>query len=135
MRAACAARGFTLIEIVVVLALAGLLVGAAWPSYRAELHRTQRADAIEALVKVQLTQERFRAAHGLYAPDLGPLRLSANSPQNRYAIEVRGTGPDGYRASAVARAPAAGDADCATLTLEVRDGFATSGPNARCWNR
>lgn len=128
-------RGFTLVELLVVLALAALLAGAAVPGYRAHLQRGARADAVDALTRLQGAQERFRSAHGLYAAQLAPLALSERSPQGRYRIALAPTGPEAYRATATSQGAGAEDGECAQLTLEVNAGFATPGPHARCWNR
>ncbi|MDE2615032.1 MAG: type IV pilin protein [Burkholderiales bacterium] len=128
-------RGFTLVEIVVVLALAALLAGAALPSYRSQLQRAARADAVDALTRVQAAQELFRAAHGLYADRLAALAVPERSPQGRYRIALAPTGVEAYRASAYAIDAQSDDRDCAQITLDVDVGFARSGPDARCWNR
>ena len=48
--------------------------------------------------------------------------------------EVSGGG-EAYRATAMAQGAQARDTACATLTLEVRQGFAQTGPDAVCWLR
>lgn len=131
-------RGFTLVELCVVLALAGLLVAVAWPSYQSQLQRGRRADAVAALLRVQIAQESHRAHHGLYAAQLQAL-AGATSPisgQGLYDIALSGGG-ERYEARATARAgsAAASDAACTELRLQVRDGLADFAPSARCWNR
>ena len=128
-------RGFTLVEVLVVLALAALVVAAALPSYRAQLQRAGRADAVEALVRLQAAQERYRAAHGWYAPQLAALGASPRSSQGHYEIALERQGAEAYLARAEALGAQAGDHDCAVITLAVREGFTRAGPDARCWNR
>jgi len=130
--------GFTLVELCVVLAVAGLLAAAAWPSWQSQLQRGRRADAVAALMRVQLAQESHRAHHGLYASGLQALAgaSASHSGEGLYDIELDGGG-DRYEARATARAgsAAAGDAACATLRLQVHEGLADYAPSARCWNR
>lgn len=128
-------RGFTLVEMVVVLAMVALLAGAAFPSYRGHVLRAGRADAVEALTRLQAAQERFRTANGLYATQLAVLGLAERSTQGRYRIGLVPTGPEAYRATASAEGTQARDEDCAQLTLEVDTGLAKAGPGERCWNR
>ncbi len=132
------ARGFTLVELCVVLALAGLMVAVAWPSYQSQLQRGRRADAVAALMRVQIAQESHHAHHGLYATQLNVLKGAAAhvSGQGLYDIELSGGG-DRYEARARARAgsAAASDSTCAVLHLQVRDGLTEYAPSARCWNR
>jgi len=139
MRRTRRSPGFTLVELCVVLAVAGVLASIAWPSYQAQLQRSRRADAVAALLRLQLAQESFRAHHGLYAAQLGALvgASSARSGEGLYDIELRGSGGDRYEARATARAGslAAGDAGCSVLSLQVREGLAEFAPSPRCWNR
>lgn len=134
----CCAAGFTLVELCVVLAVGGVLAALAWPSFQSQLQRGRRADAVAALMRVQMAQESHRANHGLYAAQLGALRgAAARSGEGWYDIELHATGGAQYEARAVARAgsPAAADHDCAQLVLQVHEGLAEYAPSARCWNR
>lgn len=132
-------RGFTLVEVCVVLAVVGLGAALAWPSLREPLLRSRRADAVAALTRIQAAQESHRANHGWYATDLGALRgASAKlSAQGLYDIELRRDALESYEARATARADAAmaGDAACRVIALQVREGQASFAPTARCWNR
>jgi type IV pilus assembly protein PilE len=133
------ARGLTLVELTVVVALAGILAAIAIPSYLSHLAAARRADAVTALTRLQVAQEQHRAIHGLYAGELSALRgaVAGRSAQGLYRIELQPDGGDAYTARAVALADAAqaGDGACAALTLQVRSGIAQAGPSARCWGR
>ena len=131
-----AAAGFTLVESMIVCAIVALLATLAWPSLRGYDYRVGRIDAVEALTRMQQAQEQHRSAHGLYASELSALLgTSARSPQGRYAISVLLDGPEAYRATASALGAQAQDTGCATLTLQVRQGFAQTGPHSGCWQR
>ncbi|MBI5721655.1 MAG: prepilin-type N-terminal cleavage/methylation domain-containing protein [Burkholderiales bacterium] len=130
-------RGFTLVELLVASAVGVLLATMAWPSYRGQLLRAGRAEAIEALQRLQLAQERHRETFGRYAGELATVGFAASTPGGRYRIELEPTGAESYQAFAVARegGPQDGDGACRALSVEVRQGFATIGPDGRCWNR
>ena len=131
-----APRGFTLVELLAALALAMLLLTLGLGSWQGQHLRAGRLDAIEALTRVQQAQEQHRNAHGLYASDIGALQGAApTSPQGRYTIALDIVGGEAYRATAVAQGAQARDTACAKLTLEVRQGFAQTGPDAGCWLR
>jgi len=132
-----AARGFTLVEVAVVCAIAGLLFSLAWPSYRDKLLRAGRADGVQALQMLQVAQAKHHALHGLYASDLRalagvPQPLSA---QGRYTVALDAVDAEGWRGSATPAVTGAQgpDAECPRLTVRVRMGFASLGPSQRCW--
>jgi type IV pilus assembly protein PilE len=132
------AAGFTLVELSIVLAVAGVLAALSWPPLQQQLQRSRRADAVAALLRVQLAQESHRAHHGLYAARLSALNGAA-SPRSReglYDIELVHSAGNAYTVLATARSDgaAAADRDCARLSLQVRDGLADMAPSARCWN-
>lgn len=131
-------NGFTLVELCIAAGVVALLAAVALPSYRGHLLQAGRVDAVAALTRLQAAQEQHRAAHGLYAAQLGALRgVGTVSPEGRYTVSLALSGAEGYRATATARAggPQAGDRECSALTLDVVQGFATPGPSARCWRR
>jgi type IV pilus assembly protein PilE len=132
------AGGFTLVELTMAAAVAAVLAAVALPSYRGHQLQAGRLDAVAALTRLQMAQERHRAAHGFYAGQLGALRgVDAVSADGRYTVALALVGAEGYHATATPRpeGPQAGDRDCPALTLDVVQGFARTGPSARCWRR
>lgn len=134
-----AGRGFTLVEVVVVLAAVAILAGIAWPASASYLSKARRADAIASLTRLQFAQERFHALHGLYAADLRQLSgaSSPRSDEGHYEIRLVDVQPHRYTALAVALpgGPQARDTDCGEILVQVHAGTAEHGPQAACWNR
>jgi type IV pilus assembly protein PilE len=129
-------QGFTLVECLMVLAVATLVAGIALPSLLGHRLRVARLDGVQALMRVQAEQEKFRAAHGLYTAEISALRgVAVNSAQGRYTLTLASTGPESFRAEARAVGEQQRDALCRTITLDVKLGFATQGPALACWGR
>jgi type IV pilus assembly protein PilE len=65
--------GFSLIELMVVVAIMGILVTIAMPAYTESVRRSNRAEAKSELVQVASEQERFFSSTNSYSTDATPL--------------------------------------------------------------
>lgn len=117
--------GVTLLEMLVVLALVGVLATWAYPSYRAHLLRAHRFEAIEALLAVAAAQERHHLGHGRYAAGLEPevspgLDMAPVTTGGRYRLLVSASEPDGFVARAQVQQGSGqdGDARCSEFGLD-----------------
>ncbi len=133
------AAGFTLIEVAAVLAVSAVLLTLVVPQGLDWLAHARRGDAVAALTRLQLAQERYRAHHGIYAADRRALGAAASprSDGGLYDIVLQDVLPHAYRAEAHARAdgPQARDGACLQIVLRIDDGRASIGPVPACWNR
>ncbi len=134
-------RGFTLVEVGVVLAVSAVLAALAAPSFLDQLARSRRIDASAALQGLEWAQERHRQAHGRYAERLGELRASGlnlglgRSAAGHYRLELLSHGPQAYEGVARAAPSQARDRDCQSLTLRVQGAITQRQPSAACWSR
>lgn len=138
--------GFTLIETMVTIAIAGVLSSIAYPSLEGQVMRARRTDALVALMQAQLAQERYRANNAGYG-SLAEAGVRATSPAGHFRIEVVSSGATGFELLASAVAGQTRDARCRHLRLALADAALTyaSGDDAStangadanrlCWSR
>lgn len=143
-------RGFTLIELMIVLAVASILAFIAFPTFQDSVRKTRRADAAAGLMRLQQLQERHRGQQPAYASTVASMPGSppAVSPEGLYTLAVEEAGPSGYKMLATAQASTGqyGDVNCRSLRVTMANGTLTySSVNAsgvedttnanRCWPR
>lgn len=115
------ARGFTLIELMLVVAVAGVLSSVAYPSFMGQLQKIRRADAMVSILQVQAAQERWRANNLSYGT-LAEIGVATVSAAGHYALQVGAASANGYEVVAVATGTQAYDAACRNLKVRVEGG-------------
>jgi len=78
------ARGFTLIEVIIAMAIVAILVAVALPAYRDHMRKSRRAEAQAYLMAVASRQQQFLLDTRGYAPDLTTVGIAA--PANVAAV-------------------------------------------------
>lgn len=140
-----AVRGFTLIELMVVVAIVAIIAAIAIPSYTAQVRKSRRADATSTLGDAQLRQESWRAEHPAFGT-LTDIRVPTTSTSGHYTISmpalsgncpsttpaVAAATSNSYILQAAAIAPQDRDTACATITLSSLCGTISKTP-ATCW--
>lgn len=127
-------KAFTLVELVAVVAIVAILVALALPSYREYLVRTNRTQAIAALLDLAACQERVFAMSGRYdTTRCMPDQL------DRYSVRIE---PANDSRSLVFNAwadPLGGQSsdECGSLGIDQAGLRSTTGENSeadKCWS-
>lgn len=126
--------GYSLLEILIVVALIGIILAYAVPSYQQYLQRVHRADAVRTLLSIAGCQERIRAKSGFY----DTTRCLGEEPQARYAFSMEPEDkPSSLTFRAIARPIRASANDpCGTLSITQTGSRSISGDlqyRMDCW--
>ncbi|HVK94861.1 MAG TPA: type IV pilin protein [Noviherbaspirillum sp.] len=131
------ALGFTLIELMIVVAVVAVLVAIAYPSYQDALRKSRRAQAKADLIEYAALAERFRTVNNTYVGFTLPVTVS---PREAGAVARYNLTPAAAFAAAnsfTITATAAGDQAndrCGNLTLSNTGVKGNSaGALADCW--
>ncbi|MGQ7815624.1 type IV pilin protein [Metapseudomonas furukawaii] len=141
--------GFTLIELMIAVAIVGILAAIAYPSYQSYVIRSGRTDGQAALMEIMQAQERHYSQNQTYTTNLGAgangLNLgvaqdaAVSTPEQRYTITAAacaGTTIANCVNLTAARTEAqSADTECGNLSLNSRGVKAISGTGSvqRCW--
>ena len=112
------AAGFTLIELMIVVAVIAILAAVAFPSYNDHVRKSRRAQAKADLVELAQQLERHHTVQNTYAGLTLPITQSPRDGTSRYTLSYSGNpSASAFKLQAV---PGTGqDKDkCGTLTLD-----------------
>jgi len=136
------ARGFTLIEVMIVTAIIAILASIAIPNYTQYVHRANRAEAKAALVEAASWMERSFGERNTFVLSSSATSYFSShfasvpsSGTARYTIAVSAATTSGYTLTATPTGTMAGD-ECGVLSIDSYGVKRTStGTVAKCWNK
>jgi type IV pilus assembly protein PilE len=139
--------GFTLIELMIVVAVIAVIAAVAMPSYFGSIRKSRRSEAVAVMAQIQQAQERWRASCPSYATliptanagdcNTGTSGLAiAALAGARYTYALPVVSATGYTLTATATASGGQlkDTGCTVLTMTVAAGLATQTP-PKCWSQ
>ena len=144
-------RGFTLIELVIVVAIVAILAAIALPSFIAQIRHSRRSEVLGAMQSAALAEERVRAECTTYVDTASPWITSPAAPagctvqlggnpytSTYYKLAVSGSSSTAYTITATPQGSQANDTAfgtaCSSLTYTYSAGTTTKTPT-QCWSQ
>lgn len=81
-------RGFSLIEIMIVIAIIGIIAGIAMPSYREHVRKGNRSDGQAALLNMASTMETYFYTNKTYSASLTDIGYNSASSDGHYTLSI-----------------------------------------------
>jgi len=115
-------KGFTLIEVMIVVAVVGILLAIGVPAYQQFIVKSKRVEATSLLMEAAGEQQRFYTENNRFATDMtemGYANAQVNSETGLYTVSVTASTRSSYTLTAapVATESQARDADCGSFTI------------------
>ena len=130
-------QGFSLIEMIIALAVLVILVSVAVPSYQSSLRKARRAEGKAFLHTLMMAQERYHGSFNRYTANAGPAGLAqpdASPPRGYYLVSSLDLEAGGQfvRITVSPQGAQVGD-PCGDLMLDSTGLFqASGGPTEEC---
>lgn len=131
------AHGFTMVEVLIVVAMVAILAAIAYPSYSTSVRKTHRSEAIAILLEAAGRQERVYGQTFSYAVGMTALNYTDDlytTPGGRYVVSVRAADATSFTLQAAPQGDQVNDT-CGTLTYTnaAVKGVEVKGTVDECW--
>jgi type IV pilus assembly protein PilE len=133
-------RGFTLIELMIVVAVVAILAAVAISQYGKQVRKAKRAEARQNIAAIAMAQEKYRMnnpSYGTCALVLAPGDTCAtlNTKLKNYNMAVPTNGANGYSITATPKTTDQLKDECGTFTFTMASGVVTKLPTTPegCW--
>lgn len=129
-------NGLTFIELIITMLIVVITTVAAISIFSGYVRRGRRMDAVNAILSISLSEERYRANNLLYGTLAQVWGGVTTSPEGYYTLTISNVTATSYTITATAIGnqanDAAGGTSCSPLVLTASAGTVTKTPTA-CW--
>ena len=111
-------QGFTLIELMITVAIVGIIAAIAVPNYSEYIKRASRAEAAAALLDAANKQEQYFVDNRAYSTSFSDLGIQSKTENGHFELTINVVNSNEFTITAKPIAGAVkGDADCTSLTI------------------
>ncbi len=135
--------GFSLLELLVTMAIISILAVIAYPSYQSHIIKTRRNDGKISLLHLAAQMERYYATHNSYQGAIiggnktSTIQANNISSEGWYTMQISQSNRDSYVLQAIPRQhQSTSDKSCGTLTLNQQGirGSSINKESNKCWS-
>ena len=132
-------NGFTLIELMVTVAILGIIAGIAYPSFTSYAQKGRRSEAISKLLELQMAQERYRVkqAAPIYTDSMKNLVGVDTLTTTYYSYALSGVTATAFTVTATPISPGAqaSDTGCSTIVVTESGPDISTAAKKTCWSK
>jgi type IV pilus assembly protein PilE len=129
-------RGFSLLEMLMVVAISAIILTIAVPSYQHYMRRGRRVDGIHSILALRLAEEQYRTQNTQYGTLAQVQSLTGISLSTHYAFTITNISATTYVITASAVGSQANDMEngtsCDSLAFAMNNTIESKTPEV-CW--
>ncbi len=136
-------EGFTLVELLIVIAIVGILAVVAIPAYQHYLIEARRTNAVSLLLQAASAEQRYYTVNNGYTTNLSALGFSATAQKagiasttsHYYSMTVTSTSPASFTLTATPENAQKADTECGTFSINALGHESVTGTDTaqHCW--